>query len=89
MHFASIWNMATLTIKNMPDEIYAALSSRAKLNRRSVNNEAIRRLEQSLDMPKQDPEKILAEIRESRERLALKGVFLTDEILEEAKRHRY
>ena len=33
--------MATLTIKNLPDEIYAALSKRAKQNRRSINSEAI------------------------------------------------
>lgn len=81
--------MATLTIKNLPEEIYTALSRKAKLNRRSINNEAILRLEQSLDLPKQDRGDLLAEIRKNREILARKGVFLTDEILEEGKRHRY
>ena len=45
--------MATLTIKNLPDEIYAALTKTAKLNRRSINSEAIVRLEQLYPFPQQ------------------------------------
>ncbi len=80
--------MATLTIKNLPDEIYAALTRTANRNRRSINSEAIVRLEQSLDMPAQDTEKFVEEVRKFREELALKGVYLTDEILEQAKKER-
>ena len=77
--------MATLTIKNLPDEIYAALGSTAKKNRRSLNREAIIQLEQSLIAPRSDRDDLIAEIRESREKMRLKGVYLTDEFLEFAK----
>jgi len=31
----------TLTLKNVPDEVYARLKASAELHRRSINNEAI------------------------------------------------
>lgn len=77
--------MATLTIKNLPDELYAALSKTAKKNRRSINSEAIICLEQSVQTCEADVEVTLAEIREMRSKLRDKGVWLTDEILEQAK----
>ena len=77
--------MATLTIKNLPDEIYAALSRTAKRNRRSINNEAIVQLERSVRIPKKDRDELVAEITENREKLRLRGVYLTDEFLEFAK----
>ena len=80
--------MATLTIKNLPDEIYAALSDKAKRSRRSINSEMINLLEHFFGRPKQSVEDELEEIRHFRERLARKGVFLNSEILEEAKRGR-
>jgi plasmid stability protein len=88
--YGCVLDMATLTIKNLPDEIYAALGATAKRNRRSINKEAILRLEQSLEPPKRELEtEALVRIREHRENLARKGVFLTDEILNEGRRHRY
>lgn len=36
--------MATLTLRNVPDELYAALKESAKRNRRSLNQEAIAEL---------------------------------------------
>ena len=77
--------MATLTIKNLPDEIYAALGRTAKRNRRSINSEAIVQLERSVNIPDTGRAELLAEIREFRERLSRKGVYLTDEFLEFAK----
>ena len=75
--------MATLTIKNLPDEIYAALSKRAKQNRRSINGEAIMLLERLRDTTERDA---VAEIEEIRAlRLKTEGLWLTDEILEAAK----
>ena len=76
-------NMATLTIKNLPDEIYAALTRKAKLNRRSINNEAIHRLESTLIEGSTDSEAELEEIKKLRRKTA--GLWLTDEILERAK----
>jgi len=81
--------MATLTIKNLPDEIYATLSEVAKRNRRSINGEAIFRLERSLDERVIESKKeLLAKIRADRDKLAAKSVRLTDKILAEGKRHR-
>jgi plasmid stability protein len=75
--------MATLTIKNIPDEVYAALTAVAKKHRRSLNSEAIVRLERSLKMPDQSREEQLEQIRKFRD--SVKGVYLTDEILDLAK----
>lgn len=77
--------MATLTIKNLPDEIYAALRNTAKQHRRSINSEAIVQLERSVNTPIKDRDELLAEIQEFREKLSRKGVYLTDEFLEFAK----
>ncbi len=75
--------MATLTIKNMPDELYAALSRTAKQNRRSINSEAIIQLEHLLDKGGRDIEAELEEIRRLRQKT--RGLWLTDKILEKAK----
>lgn len=80
--------MATLTIKNLPDELYAALTSTAKKNRRSLNNEAIVRLEQSLDRPSHAVDDLVEDVRKFRGELRRKGVYLTDEILEQSKKER-
>lgn len=77
--------VATLTIKNLPDEIYAALTKSAKRNRRSINGEAIVRLEQGLQNVEPDIEATIARIRRNREIMKEKGVWLTDEILDFAK----
>lgn len=75
--------MATLTIKNLPDEIYAALSRTAKRNRRSITSEAIVQLEEALAAEKSDIEQKLERIRAFRE--TMPNVHLTDEFLEFAK----
>lgn len=77
--------MATLTIKNLPDEIYATLTKTAKRHRRSINSEAIVRLEQGLLSVEPDLDTTLARIRRNREMMREKGVWLTDEILDLAK----
>ncbi len=59
--------MATLTIKNVPDDVYERLKQQAKENRRSINNEAIVILENVLPPQQRDVEKILGEARKIRE----------------------
>lgn len=77
--------MATLTIKNLPDSLYERLKLTAANHRRSINNEAIVRLERSLYTPETNTAELLAEIRKSRDELAKKGVYLTEEILRQGK----
>ncbi|MEO5825974.1 MAG: Arc family DNA-binding protein [Gemmatimonadales bacterium] len=78
--------MATLTIKNLPDALYAELKAKAAEHRRSLNSEAILAVEQSLTQGRlADPAKILAEVRRGRARL--KGLFLTDKDLRAARQN--
>ena len=76
--------MATLTIKNLPDKLYAQLKARAAEHRRSLNSEAILAVEQALTEARlPDPVKILADLRRGRARL--KGLYLTDTDLRAAR----
>lgn len=78
--------MATLTIKKMPDALYARLKERAHESHRSINGEAIVALEIALSQPApRDPEEVLAEIRRAREKF--KGPPLTEAFINAAKRH--
>ncbi len=55
--------MATVTVKNIPDEIYERLKSIAEANRRSINSEIIVCIEQSVTSHKVNPEKVLESAR--------------------------
>lgn len=84
MRSASKWDMAVLTIKNFPDDLYADLTQIAKKNRRSINNEAIVSVERGLDRGGIDRD-LLGRIRSRREEMAKQGVVLTDEILAQSR----
>lgn len=43
--------MATLTLKNIPDELHALLKESAEKNRRSLNSEILIRLESAFSAP--------------------------------------
>ncbi|HYC36296.1 MAG TPA: Arc family DNA-binding protein [Usitatibacter sp.] len=43
--------MATLTLKNIPDELHALLKESAEKNRRSLNSEILIRLESAFKAP--------------------------------------
>lgn len=43
--------MATLTVKNIPDELHALLKESAERNRRSLNSEILIRLESAFTAP--------------------------------------
>jgi plasmid stability protein len=69
--------MATLTIKNLPDDLYDRLKDRAAGNRRSLDAEVIRCLGCVLaSAPAAAPGERLAELEAVRARL--RGVHLTD-----------
>lgn len=77
--------MADLTVRGIPDDVYEALKEEAERNRRSLNQEIVRRLETSLRAPRADPAGDLERIRRLRDRLA--GLPpLDDDLLEEARR---
>ena len=58
--------MATVTVKNIPDELYARLKSVAEINRRSVNSEIIMCIEHAVVSRKIDTQEILESARQLR-----------------------
>lgn len=58
--------MATLHIRNVPDELYEQLRKRAEAQHRSLSAELITWLENVLNHPQRTPVEILASIRHRR-----------------------
>ena len=75
--------MATLTIKNIPDELYEQLKQSAVRHRRSVNNEVIVCLEKVLRSRSVDSATFLSSIRALRKNIST--VFVTEDDLRAAK----
>jgi len=76
--------MPALTIKGIPDDVYRKLKAAAESHRRSLNSEAIVRLEQSLSIEREDPAEVLADLRRWHRRLA-EGPRLTEPFLRKAR----
>ncbi len=74
---------ATITLKNIPSHIYEALKKNAVRNHRSVNSEIISIIEKQYCITQITPEEYLARARKVRKKNS--GLFLTQELLEEAK----
>ena len=81
MHYGFI--MATITLKNIPDELHLILKDRAKRHGRSLNKEVIVCLEESIAPKPVDINSLLADIRKNRSLIPGK---LTDKLIYEAKR---
>ena len=77
--------MAVLTLKNVPEELVDRLKQEAKQNRRSLNQEALSRLERSVASRRKSAEETIASLRRLHRRLAYLPS-LTDGFLERAKR---
>lgn len=75
--------MPTITLKNIPQDLYETLKMRAKRNRRSLNSEILVILEESVLPKPVDVETILAEAKALREQTP--DYFLTEEVLRKAK----
>jgi plasmid stability protein len=65
------WNheekMITITVKNIPPEVYERLKIQAKKNRRSINGEVISILEKAVSIPPIDVKATLERTRKLRE----------------------
>jgi plasmid stability protein len=75
--------MTTLTIKNLPGELYERLKQRAAEHRRSINSEVIICLERALSNSRIDAAAFLSRARELRKHTS--GQRLTDKRLSGAK----
>ena len=72
--------MPTLTLKNVPDDLHRRLKAVATQNHRSLNREAIRRLEASLNVT--DPpavDEAWEQVTALRKEMAAEGVWVTAE----------
>jgi plasmid stability protein len=76
--------MPNITLKNIPEELYALLKQSAEVNRRSLNKEIIACIEQAVSSQPLDTEAFLARARSLRE--AAQAYRLTDEEFDQAKR---
>ena len=75
--------MPSITVKNVPVDLYERLRQSAKANRRSINAEIIVYIERAVTPQPVDPEAVIASAREMREKTA--GYRITDEDLSAAK----
>ena len=75
--------MATLTVKNIPEELYEKIKQRAKSHNRSVNREIIVCIHEAVESRRVDPGAFLARIEALHDRMAAPP--LTDEMLRQAR----
>jgi hypothetical protein len=77
--------MATMTLKGVPATLVVRLKREARGNRRSLNQEALARLEASLDSsPARSAAEAVSELR--RLHRGMRGLRLTDAVLAGARR---
>lgn len=62
--------MATLTLKNVPEELVEQLKEEAKQNRRSLNQEALSRLESSVALRRRSADETITALRSLHQRLS-------------------
>ena len=75
--------MATVTVKNIPDELYERLKSVAETNRRSINSEIIMCIENVIISRRVDLDEVLDNARQLRQLTA--GHPITHEEFNQAK----
>ena len=78
----------SLTLKNLPDNVYQRLKRSAEVHRRSLNSEAIVCLESVLLPASGNPAEQLERIRRLRAEMKDQGAWLTPELIEQAKQGR-
>lgn len=78
--------MATVTLKNVPETLVRMLKGQAKQNRRSLNQEALARLESTLVAPRRSGAQTVASLRRLHKRMTGMPP-LTDAFLSRAKAH--
>ena len=61
--------MVTLTLKNIPEHLHAALKQSAERNRRSLNSEILARLERDIAAPAVDAESLAKDLNAFTSRL--------------------
>lgn len=77
--------MPALEIPNLPEDVFKQIETLARVRGQSVGDVAADFLRKALTGEDEAEAKLLADIRREREELAAKGVYLTKEMINEAK----
>jgi|MudIll2142460700_1097286.scaffolds.fasta_scaffold1173839_1 plasmid stability protein len=75
--------MPSVTVKNIPEEIYERLKKSAAAHRRSINKEVIHCLDRALGSARLDPDAFLARLDFLQRKIRVSP--LTDRVLRKAK----
>lgn len=75
--------MPTITVKNIPADLYERLKQSAAANRRSINSEIIVYIERAVRSRQIDPDAILARARQLRQKSI--GHLISDDEFTQAK----
>ena len=75
--------MRNITVKNIPDDLYDKIKTTAHNNRRSINNEIINRLDQSLKSAKLDVNSLINRIETFHSNIEMP--LLTDDLIQNVK----
>ena len=75
--------MPTITVKNMPDDIYEELKNSASIHRRSINSEVIFCIEKVVRSHRLDPNEFFNRVEAMRNKIDVPP--LTDALLRQAK----
>ncbi len=75
--------MATVTVKNIPDELYRRLKTAAEINRRSINSEIVVCIENAVTSRRINPDEVLEDARRLRQLTA--GHRISDQEFNQAK----
>ena len=76
-------DMATVTVKNIPDELYRRLKTAAEINRRSINSEIVVCIENAVTSRRINPDEVLEDARRLRQLTA--GHRISDQEFNQAK----
>jgi predicted transcriptional regulator len=75
--------MPTVTVENIPPDLYERLKELAEANHRNINSEIIACIEQSVSGRRLDPDTLLTNARKLREKTS--GYIISDEEFNRAK----
>jgi len=75
--------MPTITVKNMPDDIYEDLKKSASMHRRSINSEVIFCIEKAVRSHRLDSKALFTRVQAMRNKI--EGPPLTDAVLRQAR----
>lgn len=75
--------MPTITVKNVPDDIYEDLKNSASIHRRSINSEVIFCIEKVVRSNRLDPNELNTRVEAIRNKIDVPP--LTDAVLRQAK----